>query len=68
MSHDGEIKLVKNERFSVAKQDIEEGTLFIEINASAIKGDKAKVKIGVFEGDKLIETTKTTFLGPRSFN
>ena len=67
LSHDGEIKLVKTERFSVAKQDIEEGTLFIEINASAIKGDKAKVKIGVFEGDKLIETTKTTFLGPRSF-
>jgi hypothetical protein len=45
-----------------------EGTLFIEINASALNGDKDKLKIGVYSGDKLIETTVTQFLAPRSYN
>ena len=30
-------------------------------------GDKVKIKIGVFSGDKLIETSKASFLGPRSY-
>jgi hypothetical protein len=68
MSHDGTIRLVKNQNFEVAKQGLEEGTLFIEINASDLTGDKDKVKIGVYSGDELIETTKTAFLGPRSYN
>ena len=34
---------------------------------SALKGDKDKLEIGVFSGDKLIETTNTNFLGPRSY-
>ena len=49
------------------KQGLAEGTLFIEINASALSGDKDKVKIGVYSGEELIETTKTAFLGPRSY-
>ena len=68
MSHEGNIRLVKNQNFQVAKQGLEEGTLFIEINVSDLTGDKDKVKIGVYSGDKLIETTKTAFLGPRSYN
>ncbi|MAO08827.1 MAG: cytochrome c oxidase accessory protein CcoG [Alteromonas sp.] len=67
MSHNGTVKLVRNERFVVPKQGISEGTLFIEIDASALTGDKDKVKIGVYSGDELIETTKTAFLGPRSY-
>ncbi len=68
LSHSGEIKMVKSNRFSVEKLGIEGGTLFIEINAADLTGDKDKVKIGVFSGDELIETTQTSFLGPRSFN
>ncbi len=67
LSHKGAIKLVRNEDFKVLAQDLAEGTLFIEINDSAIKSDKEKVKIGVYSGDKLIETTITAFLGPRSY-
>ena len=67
LSHKGTVKLVRNEDFQVLAQDLAEGTLFIEINNAAIKSDKEKVKIGVYSGDKLIETTQTAFLAPRSY-
>lgn len=67
MSHEGTVKLVRNENFQVLAQDLAEGTLFIEINNAAIKSDKERIKIGVYSGDKLIETTKTAFLAPRSY-
>jgi hypothetical protein len=44
-----------------------EGTLFIELNASVLKSEKDKLEIGVYSGGKLIETTITSFLGPRSY-
>lgn len=67
LSHKGEIKLVTNQNIEVPKQGLAEGTLFIELNASALKKEKIKLKIGVFSGDELIETSKTNFLGPRSY-
>lgn len=67
LSHKGAIKLVRNEHFEVEAQGLAEGTLFIEINSSAIKTDKEKIKIGVFSGETLIETTSTAFLAPRSY-
>ncbi|MDB4293172.1 cytochrome c oxidase accessory protein CcoG [Maribacter sp.] len=67
LSHKGLVKLVRNQDFQVLAQGLAEGTLFIEINNSAIQSDKEKVKIGVYSGDKLIETTRTAFLAPRSY-
>lgn len=67
LSHKGEVKLVRNEDFKVPAQALAEGTLFIEINNAAIKSDKEKIKIGVYSSDKLIETTLTAFLAPRSY-
>jgi cytochrome c oxidase accessory protein FixG len=67
ISHKGEIKLVSNHNFIIPKQGLAEGTLFIELNAALLKGDDIDLEIGVFSGDTLIETTKTNFLGPRSY-
>ena len=68
MSHKGELKLVSTSKdFVVPSQGIAEGTLFIEINNSALSGDRNKIKIGVYKGDELIETTTANFLGPRSY-
>jgi hypothetical protein len=67
LSHKGQIELVTHKDFIVPKQGLAEGTLFIEIHSSLMKKDKIELKIGVFSGDKLIETTKTNFLGPRSY-
>lgn len=67
VSHKGTIKLVREGDFSVKAQQLSEGTLFIEINYAAIKSDKEKLKIEVYSGDTLIETTTTAFLAPRSY-
>ena len=67
LSHKGKIELVTHKDFAVPKQGLAEGTLFIEIHSSLMKTDKIELKIGVYSGDKLIETTKTNFLGPRNY-
>jgi len=67
LSHKGEIKLVSNSIFVIPKQGLAEGTLFIELPKSALKKDKVRLRIGVYSKGKLIETTTTNFLGPRSY-
>ncbi|MBF4463878.1 cytochrome c oxidase accessory protein CcoG [Flavobacterium sp. LC2016-12] len=64
----GEIKNVGKEHFKIQKEGISQGTLFIEISEVLLESDKTKVKIGVYNGKELLETTTTNFLGPRSFN
>ncbi|MDO6675791.1 cytochrome c oxidase accessory protein CcoG [Tenacibaculum sp. 1B UA] len=67
LSHNGTIETVTHQDFEVPKQGLAEGTLFIELHQSEMKNEKEKLKIGVYSGDKLIETTTTNFLGPRSY-
>jgi len=67
LSHKGIIKTVSQAQMEVPEQGLAEGTLFIEIDNSALNGDKDRLKIGVYSGEQLIETTTTAFLGPRSY-
>lgn len=67
ISHDGIIKLVGNKDITIQKQDLTEGTLFIEIPKNALKDSKEKLKIGVYSNNELIETTTTNFLGPKKY-
>lgn len=67
VSHKGKIELVTHKDFVIPKQGLAEGTLFIEIHSSLMGKDKIELKIGVYSGDRLIETAKTNFLGPRSY-
>ncbi|MFT5861722.1 MAG: cytochrome c oxidase accessory protein FixG [Flavobacteriales bacterium] len=67
LSHKGSIKLVSQDDFKIEKEGRAKGTLFIEINASALTGDKDRLEIGIYSSDDLIETTTTAFLGPRSY-
>ncbi|WP_333694605.1 cytochrome c oxidase accessory protein CcoG [Flavobacterium sp.] len=64
----GEIIVVGKSKLTVKPDSIAKGTLFIEINPAYLEGDKIKLKIEVYDGDNLIETTTTNFMGPRSFN
>lgn len=68
LSAKGSIAPVGNAHFKVKGQGIAQGTLFIEINEYLLETEKTKLKIGVYDGDKLIETATTNFLSPRSFN
>ncbi len=67
LSHNGKIKVVSNDHFKVPGQGLAEGTLFVEIHTAELKDEKDKLKIGVYSKGKLIETTSTAFLGPRSY-
>lgn len=61
----GEIRLVGDQRNLEAKnQAISEGEFFVITEQSEVKQRKTKIKIGVYSGDKKIETVKTTFMGP----
>lgn len=67
LSHKGSIEPVTHERLAVPGKGLAEGSLFIEINQAILNGEKEEVEIGIFSGEKLIETTETNFMGPRSF-
>lgn len=67
-SHKGTIKVVSTRAIEVPGQQLVKGTLFIEINKSALNGDKDRVAIEIYSGNDLIETTTTTFVGPHSYH
>ncbi|MES2748323.1 MAG: cytochrome c oxidase accessory protein CcoG [Bacteroidota bacterium] len=64
----GKLNVVGKPNIKVPKQKMIKGTLFIEINQFLLENDKTKIEIGVYNGNKKIETTATNFLGPRSFD
>ena len=68
MSHKGEIKMVSRDSFEVPSEEQLGGTFFVEINASALEASDNELKIGIYSGEKLIETASVQFMGPRSYN
>ena len=59
----GEIKMVGKVP-DVKPQAITEGAIFVILDKNQIHSMKTKIKIGVYEGDRQIETVSTTFIGP----
>jgi len=68
ISQKGTITTVGKSHFSIKAQKMSQGTLFIEVSKFLLDNDKTKIKIGVYDGQRLIETTTTNFLSPRTFN
>lgn len=64
----GNVKLVGKANFKIERENMVQGTLFIEINPAFLEGDKTKILLEVYNGDKLLDTEATNFLGPRTFN
>jgi cytochrome c oxidase accessory protein FixG len=64
----GALKVVGEQDLTIPKQGMKNGTMFIEINENLLDSDKTNLKIEVYNGDKLIETSKTSFLSPRTFD
>ena len=67
MSHQGTIRLVGEEQLTVPRQNLSEGTFFIDLPLSELSSAKEKIKIGIYRNDELIETTTTNFLGPKKY-
>ncbi len=64
----GSLKLVGQQDFKVRKQGMNNGTLFIEINPYLLESDKTKLHIEIYNADKKISSSTTSFLSPRSFD
>jgi hypothetical protein len=64
----GEIILVGSPFVKVSKQGMTQGTMFVKILESKLKGEKVVLKIEVYNNYKLIESATTNFVGPRNFN
>ena len=63
ISHQGEIKMAGN-KMDIQDQAMFESTFVLFIPRDQITSDKTKVEFGIFSKDELIETYKSTFVGP----
>lgn len=63
LSHNGEIKMAGS-KMDVKDQAMFESTFILFIPKDEIVSDKTKVEFGIYSNNKLIETYKTTFVGP----
>ena len=60
---EGEVRLAGKD-IVLQKASQAEGQLFILLDPSDVAGMKTKLRIGVYSGDRLVEETKTVFVGP----
>ena len=60
----GEIRFVGNKTLRVPKEGDAYGELFILLNKKDVHDRKTMLKIGVWEGNKKLQTISTAFLGP----
>ena len=67
LSHEGKIYTADHRGIDLKKETIQDGSFFIELPKSNWTGKKLTLKIGFFHNKKLIESTHTQFLGPRSY-
>lgn len=64
ISLDGEIRFIGNQ-LNVKQQSVGEGVFFIFLEKAGLKTEKVDIEIGIFSGDKLLDKTKASFIGPR---
>jgi cytochrome c oxidase accessory protein FixG len=61
---EGSLKMVGS-GLKMVGQDKAEGAFFVQLDGSLLNGTETKIKIDVYTGDRLLETVKTSFMGPR---
>lgn len=66
LNANGAIYTVQQSDIQIDPQGMTEGTLFIDLSEQDLSSDHMELEIGVFQNEILIETTNTTFLGPKS--
>ena len=60
----GEVMLIGTQDRVLPVGEFIEGTMFVYINREDLESRTTHIKIGVYSGDKLVETFKTNFNGP----
>ena len=67
MDSQGELTLAGGE-LKVPGGDLASTSVLIKLPRNEIHGVNTKLKVGVYHDDKLLETLKTGFVGPRNLN
>ncbi|MCF6212813.1 MAG: cytochrome c oxidase accessory protein CcoG [Flavobacteriaceae bacterium] len=67
MSHKGIVKVIGG-KIDLKGNKLKEGTIFIIIAKKNLTSSKVKLKIGIYQDNKLIETTTTNFPSPLRLN
>ncbi|MDB4584083.1 cytochrome c oxidase accessory protein CcoG [Draconibacterium sp.] len=63
ISHEGEIRMAGN-NMTIKDQDMFESTFLLFLPKEQIISDKTEVEFGIYSNNELLETYKTTFVGP----
>ncbi|MDD2963888.1 MAG: cytochrome c oxidase accessory protein CcoG [Bacteroidales bacterium] len=63
VSPQGKIRLIGSQPF-VKKGAAAEGVFFVDIDSTLVTSHELKTEISISEGEILVETVKTTFIGP----
>jgi len=61
---EGSLKMVGGD-LKINGQDKTEGAFFIDLSGDLLQGTETPVRIGIFTGDRQLESVKTSFMGPR---
>jgi polyferredoxin len=64
LHRDGRIRVAGGDRFVVPKEKLGERPLLIDLDPAQTRGRNTPLEIGVYSGDRLIETVQTVFVGP----
>lgn len=62
----GELRLLGAGTLIVPKEKLAQTSVLIELDSSLLRGGNAKLRIGVYTGDKRLELLETAFVGPRN--
>jgi cytochrome c oxidase accessory protein FixG len=61
----GKLQVMGAGQFTVPRENLAQTSILILLDRSVLDHGKAKIKVGVYAGDKRIDTIKTSFIGPR---
>jgi cytochrome c oxidase accessory protein FixG len=61
----GSLRVMSPGPFIVPKEKLAQTSVIIELDPKQLTGAATKLDIGIYSGEKRIETVKTTFVGPR---
>ena len=65
LSPQGTLTMVGGD-LNIKGQDRTEGVFFVDLSGDLLKGTETKVQVAVYANDHLVETVKTSFMGPRN--
>ena len=51
--------------FKVARDEVRQTSVLVELDRSQLTGHTTRLTLGVYSGDRRLETVKTSFVGPR---